>query len=312
MDLGKKHQNSTVCTTLSTIVNKFKYYLHILHLRFPRQGASLHESKRKHRQNQPNSLKLTKWQNHWISEWQRLSNPLMRNPPPNNQHGTTNSTTLRKQLPANPPARNLPSKATCWWETCSPNDEQKQQEPSNHNIKPTGPTLIDLCAMKLLTQAECNLWAGLQALLPNRTFMWTAQWKQPVSRLMTNRNPYNLQLLEQPKWNISPTQPSIHTTTHPHIHKHIHKQSCCLPHPKPSLTSITSCLRVVRLKGHSDRGPTPRPQHVLLVRVGRNEAPPILRWHSHIFLHGGYLVPGISPQTYSQWITSYRKLLQNS
>lgn len=78
-----------------------------------------------------------------------------------------------------------------------------------------------------------------------RTFMLTTQRKQPVSPLMTNGNSYNLQLLPQPKWNIS--QPSIHATTH------THKQSCCLPHPKPpltSITSITSCLRVVRLEEH--------------------------------------------------------------
>lgn len=98
----KEASKLDLCTTPSTIVSSICTLLHMLHLRFPSQGASLHQSKRKQGQNVnirqtvsswQNAANQVKWQNHWISEWQGLSSPLLRNPPPKNQEGTTNSTT---------------------------------------------------------------------------------------------------------------------------------------------------------------------------------------------------------------------------
>lgn len=117
-----------------------------------------------------------------------------------------------------------------------------------------------------------------------RTFMLTTQWKQPVSPLMTDGNSYNLQLLPQPKWNISPTQ---------HPRNNTHTQTKLLfATPKATINKHNK-LSPGCLVGGSDRGSSPRPQHVLLIRVGHHKVPPILGWH--IFLQRGWLALGISP-----------------
>ena len=59
----KKASKLDLCTTLSTIVSSICTLLHMLHLRFPSQGASLHQSKRKQRQNVKIRQTVSSWQN---------------------------------------------------------------------------------------------------------------------------------------------------------------------------------------------------------------------------------------------------------
>lgn len=119
-----------------------------------------------------------------------------------------------------------------------------------------------------------------------RTFMLTTQW-----------NSYNLQLLPPPKWNISPTQHPRNNTLFATPKATINKHNKLSP----------GCL--VGGTWHSDRGPSPRPQHVLLIRVGHHKVPPIL---GRLTRSGNFppkIVDSVllAPSYHSQWIFSWGK-----
>lgn len=158
-------------------------------------------------------------------------------------------------LKGNVPVRNL------LWQTMNKSNKSQQTHwpgPSNH-IKPTNfgqPPRYET------SSTECNLCAGLQALLREH-LCW--QHSEILTICSCSRHP-----------NGTSAQPSIHATTR------------CLPHPKPPLTSITSCLRVVWLEEHdiATVAPVRGPSMCCSYASGTTKFPQSLE---------GWLARGISP-----------------
>lgn len=180
-------------------------------------------------------------------------------------------------LKGNVPVRNLLS------QTMNKSNKSQQTHwpgPSNH-IKPTNfgqPPRYET------SSTECNLCAGLQALLRehlcwqhSESSLWARWWRMGILTICScSRNP-----------NGTSAQPSIHATTHTHT-----QTKLLFATPKATINKHNK-LSPGCLVGGSDRGSSPRPQHVLLIRVGHHKVPPILGWH--IFLQRGWLALGISP-----------------
>lgn len=206
-------------------------------------------------------------------------------------------------LKGNVPVRNLLS------QTMNKSNKSQQTHwpgPSNH-IKPTNfgqPPRYET------SSTECNLCAGLQALLRehlcwqhSESSLWARWWRMGILTICScSRNP-----------NGTSAQPSIHATTH------THKQSCCLPHPKPPLTSTTSSLRVVWLE-EATVAPVRGPSMCCSYVSGTTKFPQSLDgtfFSSEVDSLWEFPPQNVdsvllAPSYHSQWIFSWEKALQNS
>lgn len=176
----KEASKLDLCTTLSTIVSSIcTLNIIIAHasstLPQPRCfPVSKQEETKAKCQNPPNSFKLTKRSkpgqvakplNFWMTT---AVKPAAEEPAPKEPRRDNKLNNLRKHLPANPPVRNLPSKATCRWEICSHNRWTKATRASkptdqDHQTISNAPTLVNLRAMKLQAQnaisaQDCKLY----------------------------------------------------------------------------------------------------------------------------------------------------------